>query len=152
MSIGEKIRCLRKEKGLTQRQLAEDINFSHSYIGDLESNRTNPSIKTLEILADYFNVEMTSFFDRKCCYEKLLNGIKDFCYSNKEECKECPIKLIGENDLEKIGEAENIKTNDDNASITSLMPSEYSGNQPLDTITNKAKISIETQKSMLKKT
>lgn len=99
MSIGEKIRCLRKEKGLTQRQLGEDTNFSHSYIGDLESNRTNPSIKTLETLAEYFNVEIASFFDRECCYEKLLKGIEDFCYWDNDECKYCPIRIMGENDL-----------------------------------------------------
>lgn len=93
LSIGEKIKNLRKEKGITQRDLSEKINYSHSYIGDLESNRTNPSIKTLEILAEYFNVDTVYFFETKCCYQKLLEGQNNFCYCNDSSCMTCPLNI-----------------------------------------------------------
>lgn len=94
MSIGEKIRKLRTEKGITQRELSHAINFSHSYIGDLECNRTYPSIKTLESIAKYFEVEIGYFFEKQCCYQKLLLSIDNFCHPNKDECKTCPLKEI----------------------------------------------------------
>ncbi|MDR7871327.1 MAG: helix-turn-helix transcriptional regulator [Tissierellaceae bacterium] len=92
MEIGEKIRKLRKSRGLTQRKLGQEINFSHSYIGDLESNRSNPSIKSLEIIAEFFGVGVGYFFDDKCCYEKLIDGTENFCYCTKDKCKSCPLK------------------------------------------------------------
>lgn len=96
LSIGEKIRKLRKERGITQRDLSNATNFSHSYIGDLECDRTCPSIKTLERLAEYFEVEIGYFFESQCCYQKLLYGLDKFCHSNKDECKSCPIREIVE--------------------------------------------------------
>ncbi len=93
MSIGEKIRNLRKNKGLTQRELSKEINFSSSYIGDLESNRTNPSIKTLEVLSKYFQVETSFFFESKCCYIKFLDGEGNFCKYNESQCKACPLRI-----------------------------------------------------------
>lgn len=89
VTIGEKLRKLRNEKGVTQRQLAEAVNYSSSYIGDLESNRTNPSIKTLEILARYFDTEMGYFFEGECCYQKKLKGSSSFCYIEDKHCKDC---------------------------------------------------------------
>ena len=91
--IGSKIKRLREEKGITQRQLANAINYSNSYIGDLESGRTNPSIKTLEVIANYFKVEVTYFLEGECCFEKLQRGVEDFCYSNKENCQACPLRM-----------------------------------------------------------
>ena len=65
MTIGEKIRRLREEKKLSQRALAEAITYSPSYIGDLERNRSTPSIQILKTLASYFQVEMTHFFRKE---------------------------------------------------------------------------------------
>ncbi|MCC5909407.1 MAG: helix-turn-helix transcriptional regulator [Clostridiaceae bacterium] len=90
--IGYKIKALRQEKGLTQRELAKAINYSNSYIGDLESERTNPSIKTLERIAQYFSIEINYFFDIKCCHQKQLNNETHFCYCNIEGIAEkCPL-------------------------------------------------------------
>lgn len=93
MSIGEKIKSLRVQNNLTQRELADEINFSHSYIGDLENNRTNPSIKTLEVIANYFELETTYFLEKSCCYIKFLNGEKDFCRCKEEVAKSCPFRI-----------------------------------------------------------
>lgn len=76
--IGNKIKTLRKENGVMQRQLANAINYSNSYIGDLESGRTNPSIKTLEVITNYFKVEANYFFKGECCFEKLQRGGRRF--------------------------------------------------------------------------
>ncbi len=51
MAIGDKIREARKAAGLTQVELAKKTNLSRSYIGDIEKNRYNPSVTTLQLIA-----------------------------------------------------------------------------------------------------
>lgn len=49
--LGERLRQLREEAGLTQIQLAKMVNLSQQTIGHYEVNRSEPNIKTLELLA-----------------------------------------------------------------------------------------------------
>lgn len=51
MSIGENIKRFRKQKKLTQSQLAELANMSRSYVADIERDRYNPSVDTLKAIA-----------------------------------------------------------------------------------------------------
>ena len=55
-SIGKKIRDARKNAGMTQVELAKATNLSRSYIGDIEKDRYNPSISTLQAIAKATNV------------------------------------------------------------------------------------------------
>lgn len=50
-SIGQRIKSARKNAGLTQFELAEKTSLSRSYIGDIEKDRYNPSLTTLESIA-----------------------------------------------------------------------------------------------------
>ena len=63
--IGQNIKKYRKQKGITQRELAE-INFlSDSFIAKLESTTYQSiSIYTLEKIADSLNVEISKFFEK----------------------------------------------------------------------------------------
>lgn len=47
-SVGERIRAIRKAKGLTQQQLAELSGLDDAYIGSVERGERNFSIDTLE--------------------------------------------------------------------------------------------------------
>ena len=55
-SIGKKIRDARKNAGMTQVELAKAANLSRSYIGDIEKDRYNPSVSTLQAIAKATNV------------------------------------------------------------------------------------------------
>ena len=59
MSIGRNIKKIRKEKNITQNDLANEMGISRSYLGDLENDRRNPSAKTLESLSQKLDVSMT---------------------------------------------------------------------------------------------
>lgn len=51
VSIGDNIRKYRKMKNITQKELGETIGISNTYLSDIETGRTNPSIKTLKKIA-----------------------------------------------------------------------------------------------------
>lgn len=63
--IGKNIKKFRKKRGWTQRQLAESLLLSDSFIGKLESvTHQTISIDTLEQMAIVLNVDIKDFFDR----------------------------------------------------------------------------------------
>jgi transcriptional regulator with XRE-family HTH domain len=59
-SIGQKIRDLRNEKGMTLGVLAEKIKVSPSLISQLERGGVNPSISLLKQIADAFLAPLSS--------------------------------------------------------------------------------------------
>lgn len=56
MSIGEIILELRKERAISQKQVADDIGVSQSTIAKIEINRNEATASTIRKLADYFQV------------------------------------------------------------------------------------------------
>ena len=56
MTVGENIRRIRQERGLTQRQLGELVGASEAYIRAYESGRRNPKPSSLEKIADALSV------------------------------------------------------------------------------------------------
>jgi transcriptional regulator with XRE-family HTH domain len=58
MSMGLRIKTLRKAKSLTQQQLANLVDVSRIYIQALESNRRLPSMKLLRRLAGALDVRV----------------------------------------------------------------------------------------------
>lgn len=63
MSIGENIKKIRKGQGLTQKELAEKCSLSRSYLADLERNRYNPSLDSLQLIADSLGVNISALLD-----------------------------------------------------------------------------------------
>ena len=61
--IGEKIRILRKNNGITQEQLAEVLEVSTPAVSKWESGQTYPDISLLPIIARYFQVTIDFLFD-----------------------------------------------------------------------------------------
>ena len=56
MEFNEKLQNLRKQKGLTQEELAEALYVSRTAISKWESGRGYPSIDSLKEIAKYFSV------------------------------------------------------------------------------------------------
>ncbi len=56
MNIGETLRRLRKRKGLSQQELAEQANISRTYISQIESGESNPTIDTIESLGKVLDI------------------------------------------------------------------------------------------------
>ena len=58
MNLGENIKKLRKEKNLSQEQLAEILNVSRQAVSKWESGKIYPDIDNLILLRDIFNVTL----------------------------------------------------------------------------------------------
>ena len=55
------LKSLREKHGLTQDELAKELNLSKSTISMYESGDRIPRLPTMELLADYFNVNIDVF-------------------------------------------------------------------------------------------
>jgi len=60
--LGENIKSLRKQKGLTQMDLSAMCNMDKPNIVRIETGRTNPTTKTLKIIADALEVKVSDLF------------------------------------------------------------------------------------------
>lgn len=54
MTMGERIKQLRKEKGMTQTDLAQTLNVTKGTVSTWETNSRTPSFDTLNALSDLF--------------------------------------------------------------------------------------------------
>lgn len=55
-TFGEKIKDLRKEKGITQKEMAQALSVTVSTLSHWECDYQEPSFKDLALLANYFDV------------------------------------------------------------------------------------------------
>ncbi|MCR8659851.1 helix-turn-helix domain-containing protein [Paenibacillus endoradicis] len=58
MDIGSTIRAIRKRKNMTIAQICEETGLSQGFMSQLETNKTSPSISTLESIANTLNVPL----------------------------------------------------------------------------------------------
>ena len=62
MDIGERIKEIRTERGLTQEELADRAELSKGFISQMERNLTSPSIATLEDMLLALGTNIGDFF------------------------------------------------------------------------------------------
>lgn len=63
ISFGDKIRKFRKEKGLSQEQLAFKANLHRTYIGMIERAEKNITLINIEKIANALEVEISQLFE-----------------------------------------------------------------------------------------
>jgi len=62
--FAEVLKLLRQEKGFSQRELAKELNISHSTLGMYEVGKREPDHNTLRRIADYFDVSLDYLLGR----------------------------------------------------------------------------------------
>lgn len=65
MDIGEKLRQLRLQRGLTQEDMADRCELSKGFISQVERNLASPSIATLTDMLECLGVSLSAFFNEK---------------------------------------------------------------------------------------
>lgn len=72
-SLGHKLKALREEYGLTQAQLANLAGVTAGLIGQIEQGKVQPSLKTLEKLAEVMGVSPCYFIMEPGAVDQMIN-------------------------------------------------------------------------------
>lgn len=95
MNIGTNIYTLRKEKKITQVQLAEKLGVSDQAISKWENNQCAPDVSLFPIIADYFGVSIDRLFGyHTSSYTDEVEAIMKAADDSMNTYKE--IEIIGE--------------------------------------------------------
>lgn len=86
-NLGDKIKLLRKEKKITQQELANALSLSQSTIGMIEKNRQGVGRKTLIKIANFFNVTVDYLLsdDEEIECTKEIKKERDYSLTIKEQ-------------------------------------------------------------------
>jgi len=92
MNLGNKIRTLRKERNLTQEQLASSLNITAQAVSKWEMGVSYPDIEMLPVLANLFKVSMDELFDYDTSstdkeIEQIILNHKNYFWSNFEKAE-----------------------------------------------------------------
>ena len=93
MEFNEKLQELRKQKGITQEELAAGIYVSRTAVSKWESGRGYPNIESLKAIAKFFSVTVDQLLSsdevltiaeedgkrKEMLFRDLLYGLLDFC-------------------------------------------------------------------------
>lgn len=90
--IGSFLRELRKQKGLTQEQIAEKFNVSNRTVSRWENGNNMPDIDILIEISDYYEVDLRDLLDGERKGENMDKELKETVmkvadYSNEEKKK-----------------------------------------------------------------
>ena len=84
MKIGNKIKEMRIEKGLTQEELADRSELTKGFISQIERDLTSPSVDSLLDILEALGTDPSLFFKREE-NEKIIFKEEDFFESENEE-------------------------------------------------------------------
>ena len=74
MNIADRIQCLRKNKGLSQEELADKVGVSRQAVSKWESEQSTPDIEKIIIMSELFEVTT----------DYILKGIEPVSMTNKK--------------------------------------------------------------------
>ena len=84
MDIGDRIKHLRKQKGLTLEELAARSELTKGFLSQLERNLTSPSIATLDDILEALGTSLSEFF-KEDSDERIVFGASDFYIAEKDD-------------------------------------------------------------------
>lgn len=106
-SLGEKLRALREERGLTLKEIGQSTDFSFTYLSEIERGSVCPSLDTIKQLAKFFDIpvsmlvnsQKTSSLPAKLQYMRKLKNL-----SQKELASKAGLSpgLIAQLELDKV--------------------------------------------------
>lgn len=97
-NTGERVRELRIQYGLSQEQLALRAEITTTYLGLIERNLKNPTIKVIEQICTALNVSLADFFNTFAksseTIDPILTQITTQLNHRSEKEKEIILQLI----------------------------------------------------------
>lgn len=77
IKIGEFLKDLRKEKGLTQEQFAQQFNVSRRSVSRWETGNNMPDLDTLIEMADFYEIDLRELLDGERKSKKMNEELKE---------------------------------------------------------------------------
>lgn len=96
-TLGNRLRELRRQQGLSLRALAEKSGLSANTLSLIENGKTSPSVATLQQIALALNIQITAFFEVKVSRDPVI-------YMKKGQREPTP---FSHGMLEELGELSN---------------------------------------------
>ena len=92
IKVGAFLQTLRKEKGLTQEQLAEQVGVARRTVSRWETGSNLPDLDILLELADFYSVDLREILDGERKSEQMNEELKETVlqvadYSNEEKAR-----------------------------------------------------------------
>lgn len=92
VKVGAFLQTLRKEKGLTQEQLAEQVGVARRTVSRWETGSNMPDLDILLELADFYSVDLREILDGERKSEQMNEELKETVlqvadYSNEEKAR-----------------------------------------------------------------
>lgn len=97
--FGKRLSALRKQKGLSQYELADRLGYSRGQIANYEQGKREPDYETLRKIADFFDVTTDYLLGRTDI--RTLNEEDDSLAKINKLIKEYGIEQIGFFDIDK---------------------------------------------------
>ena len=99
IKIGSFIKELRKEKNLTQEELAEKFNVARRTVSRWETGSNMPDLDILIEMADFYEVDLREILDGERKSEKMNEELKETVlkvaeYSNEEKKRNSRLVLV----------------------------------------------------------
>ena len=92
MNIGEKIKTIRKSKGITQKKLSEETGIAEITIRQYEAGKYIPKIDKIELISKALEVDISEFDTRLQTLENSMLNL-----TNLREKEKVLTKIISEN-------------------------------------------------------
>ena len=104
MTIGEKIRAIRKEKGMTQKQLADICKMADSAIRKYESGQVVPKMEMIERIANALGVPAIQLMNRNLQMQMEVDGVNRILFRAQEKYRLAEESGADKTELEGISE------------------------------------------------
>lgn len=89
--FAKNMRLRRKQLGISQEKLGELSGLHRTYIGGIEQFLRNPSIQSMEKIANALNIEISILTMKN--YEKIMNSEYAVCHLENDEFNFIPIDV-----------------------------------------------------------
>lgn len=94
--FGDRIRYLRKRKGLSQEAFSFECNLDRTYVSQVEQGRRNISLQNIKAMADALGVSIVDLFAPSDCLIGGIRSLEPTYRLNDQFSINCGFEVIGE--------------------------------------------------------
>lgn len=97
MDFGQKVQLLRKNNGISQERLANELNINRNYLSRIETGKSEPELSVIKNIAVLFNVDISSLMGMDnsiLSSDEKIKNISDGCKHLIDSDLDLLIRLI----------------------------------------------------------